>query len=251
MNEIIRDRGGDESHFELTLTGTTVCGDIVQRPDGTPAVFLGMRSYASGEIGPFTGVADVNLDAASGTLFAAGEMVAYNPSTKLAIKDDNTVAGAIRVGRAITAKTNGQLFVFVAMGNQPPAPENTVRSIRRRFTTAEINAGATLLPALPGFRYRVIDARMTAIGGAATTSTTIDINATQASTGVKLVANAVAGLTQSTLLRAGAANSAILADGASFAPNDSNTAITVGRTGSNMTVATAIDVSVDYVVEAA
>lgn len=251
MNEIVRDRGGDESHFEMTLTGTTVTGDIVQRPDGSPAVFLGNRSYAAGEIGPFTGVADVLLDAASGTLFVAGESVAYNPATKLAIKDDNTVAGAIRVGRAITAKTNGQISVFVAMGVAPPIPENSVRSIRRRVTTAEVNAGINLLPALPGFRYRVIDCRMIAIGGAATTATTIDLNGTQATASVKLVANAVAGLTQSALLRAGAANSAILADGASFAACDANTAIAVGRTGSNMTVATAIDVSVDYVVEAA
>jgi hypothetical protein len=120
-----------------------------------------------------------------------------------------------------------------------------VRHIRKRFTVAEVNAGAELLPAVPGFKYRMVDAAMIAVGGAAATATTVDILATL-STSRKLVANAVAGLTQSAVLRAGASNSTVLADGASFTENDENTAITVGKTGSNVATATHIDVLFSY-----
>lgn len=123
--------------------------------------------------------------------------------------------------------------------------------IRHRFTIAQVNAGAILLPALPGFGYRLIDVSMIAVGGAAAGATTVDILATLAAASRKLLASAVAGLTQSTLLRAGAANAAILADGASFTRNDINTAITIGVTGSALTTATNIDVILCYAIEKA
>jgi len=123
-------------------------------------------------------------------------------------------------------------------------------SIRKRFTIAEVNAGATLLPA-PGvrFAYRMIDAALLAVGGAAAAHTSIDILGTLTSAR-KLMAGLVAGTTQSTLLRAGAVtNGVLLADGASFTRNDANTAITVGKTGADVTTATHVDVFFTYVVE--
>jgi hypothetical protein len=51
-------------------------------------------------------------------------------------------------------------------------------TIRKRFTTAQVNAGATLLPAIPGLKYRLVDAYAIAVGGAMTTNTTADILAT-------------------------------------------------------------------------
>ena len=53
-------------------------------------------------------------------------------------------------------------------------------------------------------------------------------------------------MTQNTLLRAGATNAAILAAGASFGDCDANTAITVGKTGSNLATATAVHVMLTY-----
>ena len=91
----------------------------------------------------------------------------------------------------------------------------------------------------------MVDCALISIGGAAATATTVDILATQ-TTAVKLLAAAVAGLTQNTLLRAGATNATILADGASFVANDVNTAITIGKTGSNVATATHIDVLLTY-----
>jgi predicted RecA/RadA family phage recombinase len=122
-------------------------------------------------------------------------------------------------------------------------------TVRKRFTIAQFNAGATLLPALPGLKFRMVDAAAIAVGGAAGAVTTADILATQATASVKLVAFAQASLTQNTMLRAGAAGAAILAAGASFAQNDVNTAITVGKTGADITTATHIDVSLTYSIE--
>lgn len=122
-------------------------------------------------------------------------------------------------------------------------------SLRTRVTAAQVNAGFTLLPALAGRRYRIVDAAFIAIGGAVTAATSVDLLGTQ-TTSVQLMAAAVAGLTQNTLLRAGATNAAILAGGASFVPNDVNTAITINKTGSNMATATHVDVLLTYEVTA-
>jgi hypothetical protein len=128
---------------------------------------------------------------------------------------------------------------------------DTVRQVRRRCTIAEVNAGVTLLSALEGYKYRMVAASIIAIGGNAAAHTSIDILGTLSSAR-KLVAFLVAGTTQSTLLRDGAAtNGVILADGASYTANDANTAITVGKTGSDVTTATHVDISFSYVIEVA
>lgn len=125
-----------------------------------------------------------------------------------------------------------------------------VRTIRKRLTIAQINAGVAFLPALPGLKYRLVDAQAIAYGGAVGAVTTVDILGTQ-STSVKLVAFGQAALTQSTVLRPGISGATVLADGASFAPCDVNTAITVGKTGSAITTATGVDISVSYALEVA
>lgn len=127
-----------------------------------------------------------------------------------------------------------------------------VLSVRRRFTIAEINAGATLLAALGAdWKYRLVDAFAIAVGGAAAAVTTIDLLGTQAAASVKLVAFGQAALTQSAMVRAGSSGGVLLADGASFVANDANTAITVGKTGSSVTTATHIDVVVLFQIDEA
>jgi hypothetical protein len=126
-----------------------------------------------------------------------------------------------------------------------------VRNIRRRCTTAEINAGVELLPAVAGFKYRLIDATIIAIGGNAATATAVTIDGTQAASPVALVTAAIAALTRSTIAKPFSANVTVLADGASFVLNDVNTAITVGKTGGTMATATAFDVIASYTLEAA
>jgi hypothetical protein len=126
-----------------------------------------------------------------------------------------------------------------------------VQHLRTRATIAQVNAGLELLPALPGLKYRLVDAALIAVGGAVAAADSVDILGTQ-STAKKLMAGLVAGLTENTLLRAGAAtNGVILAAGASFVANDANTAITLGKTGATATTATHVDVLLSYVIEPA
>ena len=124
---------------------------------------------------------------------------------------------------------------------------------RFRATAAEVNAGLVLLPAVAGYKYRIADASMIAIGGAAATATSVDLLGTAATSAVRPLVIAVAALTQNTLVRAGAANAVILAAGASFTALDANTSVSVTKQsgGGNLGTATHIDVLLSYVIEVA
>ena len=129
-------------------------------------------------------------------------------------------------------------------------------SVRTRVTLAQLNAGLTLLPALPGFSYRLFDIAMVAIGGAATTGTSVNVIGTRAAAPVQLAVVAIARLVQSVYLRcgtpfatAGAESITTLADGASWAALDVNAPITVITVGSAMTVMTNIDVTLDFTID--
>lgn len=123
---------------------------------------------------------------------------------------------------------------------------------RARVTIAEVNAGATLIAAPgAGFKLRLLDAKIVAVGGAAAAVTTVDILGTQSAGSVKLVAFAQANLTQSAVVRAGGTGGTVLADAASFVANDANTAITIGKTGSNVTTATHFEVHLSYDIDEA
>ena len=123
---------------------------------------------------------------------------------------------------------------------------DNVLSKRTRFTVAQVNAGATIVPAVTGKAIRVVGAKVIAIGGAAGAVTTVDIIGTQ-TTAAKLVAFAQANLTRSTVLTDGGTGATVLADGASYVANDVGTAVTIGKTGSDVTTATHIDVILQYV----
>ena len=122
---------------------------------------------------------------------------------------------------------------------------------RIRVTTAQVNAGLTLLPALPGLKYRVVDFSVIAIGGAASGATTVDLLGTQSTSSVKLAAIAVAALTQSACVKPNSANVTLLADGASHVANDAASAITIGKTGASLATATNVDVILTYAIESA
>lgn len=155
-------------------------------------------------------------------------------------------SGAVAYGIALEASTADNDVIEVLPYN---TDAGAVRSIRVRTTLANVNAGATLLPAIAGRRYRLVDATMISIGGNAAGATAVRISATQAATGVQLVSNTVGALTQSTRVLAGVtSNSSILADGASFTQCDVNTAITISASGT-LTTSTNIDVILTYVVE--
>lgn len=126
-----------------------------------------------------------------------------------------------------------------------------VQNIRTRFTVAQINAGASLLPAVPGYAYRIVDFTVIAIGGNAATATSVTLLGTRAAGAVTLADLAVAALTRSAAVKPNSSNVTLLADGASHTPLDANTAVTVGKTGGTLATATHVDFDVDYVLEAA
>lgn len=157
---------------------------------------------------------------------------------------------ATRILQFLQKSNNAVLYTIDPINGKVILPD-TVRFLRRHNTIAEVNAGVTLLPALEGYKYRMVDAAAIAVGGNAAAVTSVDIKGTLSSARV-LFSFLVAGLTQSTLLRAGAAtNGVILADGASYTANDANTAITCIKAGSNITTASHIDTLLWYVIEAA
>lgn len=122
------------------------------------------------------------------------------------------------------------------------------QTLRVRATIAQINAGLDLLPAVAGYKYRLIDATLIAVGGAAGAATAVTITGVQATSTVALISVAIAALTQSTVVKMGTAN--VLADGASLVQNDVNTKIAIAKTGSALTTATSIDVVLTYALEA-
>jgi hypothetical protein len=124
-----------------------------------------------------------------------------------------------------------------------------VQNIRTRFTVAQVNVGAELLPAVAGFGYRMVACTAISVGGAASATTTVDVLGTLSSSR-KLVAYAQASLTENTVLTDGHTGAAVLAAGASYTTNDANTAINVGKTNSNVATATHIDINFSYVLEA-
>lgn len=155
-------------------------------------------------------------------------------------------SGSVRYGIALEAATaDNDVIEVLVDGNT-----GGVQNLRVRTTTANVNAGATLLPAIPGRSYRLVDATMISIGGAASGATAVRITGTQSASSVQLVSNTVGALTQSTRVLAGVtANSSILADGASFLACDANTAITLTASGT-LATSTNIDVILSYVVDA-
>lgn len=127
---------------------------------------------------------------------------------------------------------------------------------RTRVTIAQINAGFTLLPAIPGVKWRLFDIMMIAIGGAASGATDVRVLGTAATASVALGIAAVAGLTRSTVLRlgtpfatAGTASIVALADGASLTAMDGNTAVTCGKTGGSLATSTNVDFFLNYIAD--
>lgn len=155
------------------------------------------------------------------------------------------------VGNALIFYTAGGTEIYRIDGVAAAIIGKVGHTFTQRFhvATATINAGATLLAALAGYKYRLLDAFAIAIGGSASGLTTCDISGTQSTSVVKLVAFGQANLTQSTVVRAGGTGGTVLADGASFAICDVNTAITIGVTGSALATSTFIDVFLTYAIE--
>lgn len=118
-------------------------------------------------------------------------------------------------------------------------------TVYHRVTTAEVNAGHTLVTVPTGKQFRLIDVTATAIGGNAGTVTSVDIKAAT----VVLVSYAQANLLRSIPLVIGATGVTVLADNASFVAQPDGVDVTIIKAGTAMDTATHIDVNLVYALE--
>lgn len=130
-----------------------------------------------------------------------------------------------------------------------------LRSVRVRGSAAEINGagGKTILAAKAGYKYRIVDVTLIAIGGNASGATSVDIVTTQGASAARPIVAAVAALTRSAVVKPDSANVTVLADGASFVANDANTGVYMAKQAAagDLATATHVDCILTYVMEKA
>lgn len=105
-----------DGRFEYTAGANLTPGQVVLRPDGSPAVLDGLDTVPSGALVspmPLKRSVIMELDANSADTFSAGADVYVVIATGLATA---TASGNTLVGKAIRAKTNGQTVVLVNCG---------------------------------------------------------------------------------------------------------------------------------------
>jgi hypothetical protein len=235
--------GAIAQHLRVKTTGALV---VATASD----VELGTMDTPATAAGPCT----VRLRTAQGTrkMVALTAITAGNP-VYAAAGGKIAATGTVFAGTALEASTvDGDVIEVLPGPNTDLSAafpgSGAVKHVRTRFTIAQVNAGATLVAAKTGVKFRAVNGAMIAIGGAAAAHTTIDILGTL-STPRKLFAFAVAQTAENALMQPGITGTAILAAGASYTANDVNTAITVAVTGSPITTATHIDFLFSYVEE--
>lgn len=177
--------------------------------------------------------------------YVAGVLNFYDASKNVIYAID-TVNGGVTFTDAVTASAGVIGDITGDLTGQVVHNDN-VRSKRVRVSLGELNAGHTLLPAVAGYGYRILDFTMIAVGGGLGTATSIEIEGDQ-SGAVDLFSVAAAQLTQSAVNKPDGAGTTVLADGASFAVCSDNTAITISATGTADTLSN-VDVILTYTLE--
>ncbi len=221
-----------------TLNVPLLIGGLLVIPDATRLVTEAFEGQVAGVF---------NLTKAPSQAWVEGGLVYWDTANLRASSDPAVGGPVVGVSTAVVAGGAGDTLADVLLLGAA-ASAGAVRHIRRRFTVAELDAGATLVQKVPGLRYRMIDAQAIAIGGDVTTVTTIDIIG-DVGGARKLVAFGVAALTEDDMVRVGEAGGVHLAAGASFTTNDAGDAILVGTTGAAITVATHVDISFTYAID--
>lgn len=126
-------------------------------------------------------------------------------------------------------------------------------TLRKRTAIADVNTGVTLLPGFTGYKWRLVDVKMIAVGGAVTSTnaTGVAVSGTISGSSTALYTQVKAALTQSTINQLGTASSTVIADGGSFVQLDVGQAITLKAVGgADLATATNIDVILTAALEA-
>ena len=119
---------------------------------------VAVLTSTSGEYNQLKTEGVFELTKAASQAWAIGDPIHWDIANALA-STDPTVGP--RVGSAANVVDNavGSTLGYVRLDT---SRISGVYYVRKRFTTAQINAGATLLEAIPGVRYRMLDAAMIA-----------------------------------------------------------------------------------------
>jgi predicted RecA/RadA family phage recombinase len=100
-----------------TPSGAKTAGEVVLHPAGFAGAVV--TDLADGQLGAVTYKATGDLKAATGTTFAAGDLIFWDVSDNVAIAEGSAVTGDFPVGTALAAKISGPLFVSVTLNEQP------------------------------------------------------------------------------------------------------------------------------------
>ena len=104
--------------------GTAVtlgAGDLVQLPDLSVGIVEGLAGVKVGATGNCKTNVTVICDKLTGTVIAAGDRIAFHPTTKLCIAQVGAAVGpAFIIGRAVEAAGAGVLTVKVELNFQGP-----------------------------------------------------------------------------------------------------------------------------------
>ena len=219
-----------------TFGTSTLTGTVAAITSGT----IGGASIDTSPIG-----ANTPSTGAFSTLAASG---ATALSSTLAVTSGATLSSTLSVAGATTL-TGAVTTVSTVTG---PGAGYGIYNKRTRVTLSSLNSGATLLAAVTGRKYRLINCKIISYGGsmAATANATgVAVYGTQTSP-VALYTVNLAQLGRSVVNTIGTASTAVLADGASFVDNDVTTAITIAAVGgTDLITATGVDVDITYAIE--
>lgn len=217
-------------------------GDVVLE-NGVPHVLIHITTAVTGDQVSGVYAGEFEITCASGVTAAAGADAYYDEANRTVVTAPG--AGIIYLGAFEVAKTSGQTVARIRLAaNFPRQGAGIPINQRISFSAAQINAGATILPAVAGLKYRVINAVLIAKGGNSAGATAVVIGATQSASGVSLLSATVGALTQNAWVSPNSANVTMLAT--ADIQNDVNTALTIAKTGSNLTGATDIVVLLTY-----
>lgn len=236
LDAVLADANVDDSTIYITPGGL-----IAVKPGGLVAADLAADAVTTAKILDAQVTAGKLAANAVTTVKILDANVTHGKLAADAVEADNIADGAVEHAAMAADAIEADNIADGAVGAAALAA-GVVLSIRHRVSAAEVDAGHSLVTPPSGAAVRLVDAALIAVGGGAAGATTVDIlDGT-----TKLVAAAVAGLTQSALLRAGAANAAILADGGSFVALATDHAISIGKTGGALTGCTYVDVLLTY-----
>lgn len=218
-----------EIGFSLSVMWGEASGSIT-RGDQLNSVATGAKLETSAG-DPVCGVALEN--AADGDIFRYLVLVPMAIPATITSGSINGVAigGSTPAAGTFTTLTATGAATFDGLINAAGSSFGVV-SKRIRTSIANVNAGATLLAAVTGRKWRLVEAKVIAIGAnvTSTTATGVAIIGTQSASGVNLLTVAKADLTRSAV-NSTEVNGTVLADGASFVDNDADTAITIAADG--------------------